>query len=103
MFNRLRKIFLISIIFAIVGCSPIYTQNFQYTSPHSEGGKSCAARCLKTKNLCEQMYAMRHNMCHIRAQDIFDCVPTYNKCYENCGGKVYEQRVCLAFCNRKNS
>ncbi len=28
------------------------------------------------------------------------CEETHNACYTNCGGKVIEQQVCVAFCNK---
>lgn len=29
-----------------------------------------------------------------------DCTPAYNACYNSCGGKVIENKICVAFCGK---
>ncbi len=110
-----------------LGCAPVYQIKYNYSPPESAEGRSCTQRCEATKIQCEQsvnkeVEAERlksqqvYQTCHLSETeasqspilcfdqsrwiqpDYFICLADYNRCFQGCGGKVEEGKVCISRC-----
>jgi hypothetical protein len=111
-----------------LGCapSPVYQVKYDYLAPDSAEGKGCIQQCESTKLQCEQgvnkefgqerlklqqgyqecllsqLNARSPILCNDPSQsikpDYSNCLATYNRCFERCGGRVEEKNVCVRNC-----
>jgi hypothetical protein len=76
--------------------------------------ESCRDRELKAARYEYQAYRDRQERHHqpvkksvedfnhgYRCNQSSDCEASYKMCYQNCGGVIKENRVCVAFCDKK--
>jgi hypothetical protein len=107
-------------IFILGGCAPMYTTEYSYTPPQSPMGMMCINNCessmrncrqiedLKKSN-CEYRADLEYRMCNEKKDDIHcyrascnanyeNCTSDYNRCYQGCGGSVFNSQKCVAFC-----
>lgn len=107
--------------------SPVYQVKYDYLAPESAEGKECTQQCESTKLQCEQGVnkefeqdrlklqqgyqqcllsqsggARAPILCHDPSQsikpDYSNCLASYNRCFERCGGRVEEKNVCVRNC-----
>lgn len=120
----------ILLIVFLSACSPIYKTEYAYVPPESDVSKMCTANCIIQKTMCKQMCEMKIENCRLRERlekdkkeqesentpliktlnslgNLFgcdescNCDEAYNDCYTECGGKILERKVCVAFCDKK--
>ena len=107
--------------------SPVYQVKYDYLAPETEEGRDCTQRCEPTKIQCEaiineqleqekidsrqayqrcllsQKSAARSPILCIEPSepikpDYSYCLASYNRCFERCGGRVEERKVCIRNC-----
>lgn len=118
----------LAVLLPLSGCGPIYDTRYSYSPPHDPQGQSCIFQCENMKMQCEQLEMMKAENCNnrnrieqdrcrdnIRRQgrepkssecsfyascttDTERCDAQYRICYQNCGGKVYSEEVCVFNC-----
>ena len=110
----------------VLGCSPVYQMKYDYLAPESAGSRECTQGCDNKKEECEQGIEKRieqnrqdsqkaYQQCMLSQQssrspvicidestfiqpDYSGCLLSYNRCFQDCGGKVEESRVCISHC-----
>lgn len=127
LFMTLSLFFIVFILF-LTGCGPIYDTRYHYTPPQDPQGMNCIFQCDNMKMQCEQLEMMRYENCMNRAkleqdrcldnirrqnrepkknecplihscsQDTERCDVQYRICYQNCGGQVHAEQVCVFNC-----
>ncbi len=116
-------------VFALGGCGPIYDTRYYFTPPSDPHGQACIFQCENLKLQCEQVERMKEENCNMRARMDQDrclndirrkgrepkahecplyvscsanyehCEAKYRQCYQNCGGIVHTEEVCIFNCN----
>ncbi len=119
---------IIFLLLFVSGCGPIYDTRYYYTPPQDPGAQSCIFQCENMKMQCEQLEMMKVENCNQRARmdqdrcrenirrqgrepksdecnyfsscspDNERCDAQYRICYQNCGGKVHAEEVCVFNC-----
>ncbi|MFO1128828.1 MAG: hypothetical protein U1E66_10425 [Rhodospirillales bacterium] len=96
------------------GCIPV---RYEYTDPATVEGRTCADRCIGTRQTCEGRTRIVNQQCHARYEvqmvqytlcqqnprrplclspdpcpdpDNAQCILDYNKCFTACGGQIKE-------------
>ncbi len=112
----------------LTGCGPIYDTRYHYTPPKNPQGMSCIFQCDNMKMQCEQFEMMRVENCMNQArleqyrcqdnirrqnrepkksecpliiscsQNMERCDEKYRICYQNCGGQVHAEQICVFNC-----
>lgn len=110
------------------GCGPIYDTRYYYTPPQDPHGRFCILQCENLQMQCEQLEQMKVENCNHRARmeqdrcrsdirrhgrepkphecpmigtcsaDTEHCENKYRICYQNCGGQVHAEQVCVFNC-----
>ena len=110
------------------GCGPIYDTRYSYVPPGNPQGQTCVFQCENIKMQCEQLELMKAENCRNRARldedrckdnirrqgrepkpsecsqvdfcsaDYDHCEERYRQCYQNCGGRVHAEQVCVFNC-----
>jgi hypothetical protein len=116
------------LLLCLAGCNPIYRTHYDYQPPDSPVGRSCIATCGGNRELCISNNQLRHSACRSEREaeyqrcmasavrekkdpskacsrgycpqpdDHAACEPRYAQCYRDCGGRVVEERRCVANC-----
>lgn len=111
-----------------LGCapSPVYQIKYDYRAPESAEGRGCIQQCEATKIQCEQAVNKEFEQERLKLQrgyqecllsqsntrspilcydpsqsikaDYSNCLASYNRCFERCGGRVEERNVCISNC-----
>ena len=85
------KPFLLVLTFISAGllaaCTPTYESFYQLIPATNAKARACTDRCQATYQSC--IAADKANKA---------CMPAYAQCHQTCGGKVIEQRTCVAGC-----
>jgi len=110
----------------VLGCSPVYQMKYDYLAPESAESRECTQGCDNKKEECEQGIEKRikqnrqdsqkaYQECIFSEQssmspiicidestliqpDYSGCLRSYNRCFQDCGGKVEEWRACISHC-----
>ena len=102
---------------AVAGCTPV---RYEYTAPADAEGRTCADRCLGTRQQCESRARITDQQCRSRYQmqmvhydlckrggrrplcitpdacpgpDYAPCTRDFNDCFADCGGTIREIEV----------
>ncbi len=116
-------------VFMLSGCGPIYDTRYYFTPPNDPHGQACVFQCENIKLQCEQVERMKEENYNMRARmdqercrndirrhgrepkssecltytsytaNYNHCEAQYRLCYQNCGGKVHTEEVCIFNCN----
>ena len=107
---------------ALSSCGPRYKTFYSYTPPSDPMGKNCIMQCDMIQTQCEQMEEMKLDQCEFKAEleykkckksggescyqsachtEFEHCKDKYNTCYQNCGGKVKADVICVGNCDKK--
>ena len=107
--------------------SPVYQVKYDYLAPETAEGRGCTQQCETTKTQCEEIIngqleqekidsrqayqrcllsqksgARAPILCTEPSQsikpDYSNCLASYNRCFERCGGRVAEKNVCISNC-----
>ncbi len=119
---------MMALLLNLSGCGPIYDTRYYYTPPQDPSAQSCIFQCENMKMQCEQLEMMKaensnqrsrmdQDRCreNIRRQgrepkssecqyfstysaDTERCESQYRICYQNCGGRVHAEQVCVFNC-----
>lgn len=118
--------FCLALIF-FTGCGPIYDTRYTFTPPQDSNARSCIFQCENLKMQCEQLEQMKVENCNYRArldqdrcrgeirrqgrepksyectldscfENTEHCEANYRSCYQNCGGRVHAEQVCIFNC-----
>lgn len=65
---KVRILLLVSLVFFLSACGPIYQTQYSYKPPKSSMGRMCAAQCIQNKSNCEQMCQIREESCRTKAR-----------------------------------
>ena len=64
-----RFIFLVLLPLLLTACGPIYKTQYSYQPPQSDTGRMCAAQCVQSRGMCQQMCRAQNNNCEMQAQE----------------------------------
>ncbi len=114
----MKRILILGLLF-ITACSAVYETNYTFVPPKDSAGRECSNRCIVKKDKCYQACRQDHTTNKI-IDDISNfitgskkhdstsrkktsckssCDVDHRNCHSNCGGKVIENKECIAFCD----
>ena len=118
---RISILFIASLL--LFGCGPMYQTVYHYRMPKNRSDRHCVSRCRIALSQCKTTCRIANQNCqnqqliaediasrhrHRHDDDFFydtgdcnqscGCRQTYNACYEDCGGKVIPESVCVFNC-----
>jgi hypothetical protein len=73
----MRSLFIVvimSVLYLLSGCAPVYQTTYSYVPPKSDTGRMCAMQCQQTRMMCQQLCESRKETCrsNARQQALFD-------------------------------
>ncbi len=110
----------------LAGCGPIYETQYTLQPPATQQGQMCVMQCEQIKNQCRNNEQLRYQNCESQNQyarlelqrcvnagysDCYDgtiwcagpeydrCDAEHRGCFQNCGGAVFSEQVCIMGCN----
>jgi hypothetical protein len=119
---------LFSLVLALGCASgPLYRVKYDYLAPESAEGRGCTQPCETTKIQCEEIINRQveqekidsrqaYQRCLLSQNsaatspilcfepletippDYSNCLADYNRCFQGCGGRVEERKVCVRNC-----
>lgn len=90
----------------LIACTPVYEKTYRYEPPQATRGQTCVAQCQRAKSMCENFQQKQYQNC-VATNDPQQCEQTSNlrceadhrECYQLCGGKIVEEKVCVNNCD----